>query len=256
MQLTGWKDTGWGAPAVLFARDTTDASGAFRLEGLAAGTWKVAAQEPGRESDPKTIPLHKDATVEGVRLVVHRSFEVRGNLHFDDGTPVADAGLLAFVTTPGAVPMATSGKTDAGGRFTLHLRGHGGDPLLLEICQPGSWTGATRATVGPELDLTLPRPAGGLVIHLPAGMPKATVALVRNDGTPVFVTLMRVSGCGTSSAGTIRLPALETGTWKLVRPTSGPGIQAILSGAGFALPGPVATVTPGATTTVTLDADK
>jgi len=253
LQMTGWHDQGAGAPAALFARDSTDPAGAFRLRGLAQGTWRVAAHEPGWDSDPRVIQLQKNATVEGVRLVVHREMEVEGTLRFIDGTPVAGAGLLAFVENGKAIPMGASGRTDGGGRFTLHLRSGEGTPFAMEICQPGVWAGALRASVKPELDLSIPRPAGGLLIELPEGAQAAGLALVRADGTAVDVMALTGLGCASTENGLIRIPALEAGAWKLVRAASTADLLALASGAGFALPGTAVQVTPGGTATVELE---
>ncbi len=257
MQMSGWQDEEGRAvaPAPMFARRQTDDAGTFHLTGLAEGAWKVQASEPGLESDPTVIRLQRDATVEGVRLVIHRNMKIEGTLRFDDGTPVANAGFLAFVNTVSAVPMAKPGRTDAGGRFTLHLRGREGTPFTMNICQRGAVAVALRTAMRATLDLRVSRRTGGLVIRRPAGTPVSGLALVRPDGTAAGLTALIGLGCASADADGIRIPALETGTWKLIQVGSSADLMTLVTGGGFSLPGgTIVQIAAGKVSTVQIDA--
>jgi len=78
----------------------TDAAGAYKLEGLAAGSYRVAALDRGRplrlRSRPPTVALAVNEHRTGVDLVVDRANgAITGTVTGPDGRPLADAWVSA-----------------------------------------------------------------------------------------------------------------------------------------------------------------
>ncbi len=146
-----------------------DQSGAFSVEGVAAGTYTLRVEAGARGVHEQQITVPDDGDVEGVEVALPRAAGIRGVVRDEDGAPVANAAVRrrqgAMADNPLISMFAGTSRrtyTDPDGRFELTPLRPGALQLLATA--PGFATGRServRVTAGEQLD--------GVVIELGHG---------------------------------------------------------------------------------------
>ena len=193
---------------------TTDASGAFELEGLIARDYRIEATSahgyagPARlrlapNPEPVTLRLHPGGTV------VVAVTDARG------GAPIANAEVefratLVYRATTDAKGIAT--LTNVGSAFapiTVHATGHATAAMMLAT------SGEPAAPARVALALAAGAPIRGRVVD-ERGKPVGGAQVVAVPASAPFpVVDPRRDGVPSKADGTFEVPALAAGTWRL-----------------------------------------
>lgn len=217
--------------------DTTDAQGAFRLEGLAAGAYDVQATSLGSGvAALRALTLTGDAALE-IDLPTGRLSGVV--VDAEGGQPLADARLSVQT---GTNPRGGGATTDGSGRF--ELEGLEDGPQNLTVTRR-SYETETRQVSPSEAEVR---------IELRRGEGVALIARDATYGTPLRGLLVRVqepsgatafSGPVTlDSEGRGEIAALRPGRYSLRTAASGYALVVLPT---LSVPGPAVTIalTPG-----------
>jgi Carboxypeptidase regulatory-like domain len=166
---------------------TADADGAFELEGVDDGQWRVMATAAGfAPSEAATVELRDHRPVSGLTLTLAPTHGIYGRVVDSGATPAAGARvrLVESRDRDDAAPIAEA-LTGADGAFQLQA-----------AAPPDSWLVATKPGSGPcalrapdeaaragEVVLALTEPAA-LIVHLAKGA-RTTRNLVVKDGAGI-----------------------------------------------------------------------
>jgi RNA polymerase sigma factor (sigma-70 family) len=112
--------TSWIGPERWDESVTTDAEGAFAIDDLPAGNFRVFARK-GELVTPKLAAFDPGpGAVERLELTLEPGVAVEGRLTTPDGRGIADAGIYLLETgIPAAQSPLASADTDSGGRFQM-----------------------------------------------------------------------------------------------------------------------------------------
>jgi len=202
---------------------TTDAQGAFALEGLASAPHLLSAEAEARgrrlTSDAVRISLGKENPSANVRLVLHEQAPVDGIVSSATG-PVLGAHIIAI--PKGQLGIATSeADTDSQGRFHLDIPAAVGDLQLL-VTPPGYALRTLR------LSSPFPKPVsiavddngGSIVLRTPAvdlADPAAAKPLIVADGQPLLWSFLlswaRAAGQAQQEPSRYVVPRLAPGEY-------------------------------------------
>ncbi len=212
--------TGFGPPR---PGVTTDRDGAFTIDNVTAGTWRVSARKTGYAVRETSVVVADGADANGVELLVDAT---------EGLTLVVRLASGAFVDEVQAVILDAAGRSVTGGRFASGENGR----VRLSSVPAGAWTllvdaeGSATARLavtapGPALPLTLP-PSCTLdvrVVPLADGTTPATLSIYGPDGRAYSV--LRGFGGAVSAwpfdHGRAHVTGLPPGTWSLVVATGG-----------------------------------
>jgi hypothetical protein len=235
-------------------------SGAFVLDGLAAGSWEVRARTADLESDGVSVTLAGDKDVVRVRLVMSKNVECSGTVLSAEGVPVRRA--FVFVSQAagpgGGVSQGRQAITDARGWFSVKLPQGLGDSVNVEVAAAGFPAAAFRKPLARDLQIGLPAQSGRVVFAPTAGnWRQANInhfflvgegGVFLELGIATYPTGLRFDEGSESS---LVLPWVAPGSWHLVRASTFSEANALISGLGWAFP-PLAAfeVLPGGTTNV------
>ncbi|MCC6999862.1 MAG: carboxypeptidase regulatory-like domain-containing protein [Deltaproteobacteria bacterium] len=115
-------------PAAARAQTRPDASGAFTLVALGAGSWTLTASAPGHAPARRTVTIPaatrdpREITVRDVDLALEPAARIAGRVLDVRGTPVAGAGVTLTPrgrTRSSAGAALPSARTDAAGHYVL-----------------------------------------------------------------------------------------------------------------------------------------
>ncbi|HSD20483.1 MAG TPA: carboxypeptidase-like regulatory domain-containing protein [Anaeromyxobacter sp.] len=229
---------------------TADASGAVRLEGLAPGTYAVAAEAP--DLHPVLLPRVVVPRAGALSIALEPLARISGVVRTGAGLPAAGA-----IVHGASRDHDASATADAGGRFTLAVPG--GSYRLAAASGAGAG-GAGPVTVqagattdGVELVLGPPAAVEGVVVEQRSGRPVfgAEVALFPHDGGALVARALA------GEDGRYHLAALAPGQYDLraVAPGMSPLLQSgVTLGPGATFPLRVALAGTGAIEGVVEDA--
>ena len=185
-------------------RATSDAQGAFRLQGLKPGAHSLAASRADYLPTTQPVEVTADATATVSLMLARREGRLVGTLRLDDGK--SHEGITVAIEG-----TALSATTDASGAF------------VLEHVKPGSWRvvaskedyvtretpitvrADTTSTVSLTLTRAVGRIAGTVRFDDATSHGGITVAL---EGTSLSTT--------TDASGAFSFTSVKTGTWRLV----------------------------------------
>jgi protocatechuate 3,4-dioxygenase beta subunit len=206
--------------------------GAFSLEGVPPGKWRVQAVAQGYPATSADVTLEEGSDVEGLELRLTRGLSLRGRvLDALTGRPILDASvqasaesgdtraaLLARLT---GAANGTQTRSDADGRFVL--QGLTAETYLV-TARHEDWTEATQTvklTAEAEATLELRLGKGGSVAGqvLAAGQPVAgaEVTLSAEGGDPLRLPgpLSNDNNDVSDAAGRFRFERLAPGRYKV-----------------------------------------
>jgi hypothetical protein len=210
--------------------------GRFRLQGLAAGGYRIHATAPGRQSGEVEVSVKESAATAGVKLVLAAESPLSGRVIGIDGTPVAGAELLVF---PADSPygLVRTIRSDAEGRFTSPLPA-GTREVVLRVGALGFARRLLRRTVasGTELVVQLD-PVGGTLAVGPVDPhqdDRGGLYVINDEGAfDSLGSLLRWSalqGEGPPSDGLARISSLAAGHYRVCRAAPSE-YQAFITGA-------------------------
>lgn len=233
----------------------TDETGAFVLDGLAAGCWALNAARDGRRCGAvREVHLGENETLNNVVMRAEPGVHLSGRVLAGSGAGVADARLRVAVALPGTSEAGELLRlaTDATGCFDHEIGAGGADIVNIGVSARGFPASAFRVPAKEGLVLTLPSHGGSIEIDGPPGDSFAwarSLLLVNEAGGVLLLSDVHIS----RSAARLTVESIAPGLWRLLRWDSTSAVLAF-SGSGFGLPGPVARVTPGGVTRVTVGA--
>lgn len=215
-------DSGAAAAVTIHARGdgieggaTSDATGAFVLEGLPPGRWSLRGTSDRYLADGGSIVQLATTDVDGIVVRVRRGFTVRGHV---EPRKVCDVEI-AKVERGDAIPHHARATSNADGSFQLAPFG-AGDATLTARCPSGEH-GTLAITVTSD-ELVIPISPGGAIagrVVDEAGKPLAsvTVSAEAGDDATRIENGAVVSGLQvvTSTAGTFELRGLGAATYRL-----------------------------------------
>lgn len=128
----------------------SDDQGAFRIEGLPPGTYRVYSRR-GEEltGTAPALALAEDAVQEGLRITLRAPARLRGRVLDPSGQPVADLELVARGRD---TPVRRQARTDAEGRFEMAPFYDGGYQVSADgggLALEARRRGAAEARLGP-----------------------------------------------------------------------------------------------------------
>lgn len=196
---------------------TSDKDGAFTIDNVTAGSWRVSARKTGYAVRDTTVVVADGADANNVELLVDAT---------EGLTLVVRLASGAFVDEVQAVILDGGGRTVMGGRYASGENGR----VRLTSVPAGAWTllieaegsATTRLAVtapGPALPLTL-APSCTLdvrVVPLADGTTPATLTIYGSDGQ-AYQVLRGFGGVVSSwplDHGRAHLTGLPPGTWSL-----------------------------------------
>jgi large repetitive protein len=151
------------------------------------GETLAAKNIPGQTIDAKTSPL---------TVIVDRGVEVSGRVAYEDGKPVADAGVTLL--SSGFPPQ--SATTDASGAFSFHNAASGPATLQASLSRSSRLSSSKKEIKAPATNVVITMPRGGTIsgrvlddaTHAPvtdfqvssmhAGMTGSPLAVQSSDG--------------------------------------------------------------------------
>jgi protocatechuate 3,4-dioxygenase beta subunit len=187
----------------------TDAKGAFRLDGLASGSYSVSASAQGLA--PKTIE-NVAAGTESVELRLQPAVRITGKVVDGEGSPVRGARVSA--TSEGSESTSVSARSGADGTFTLEGLTAGTYRVAAQTFDRRFARAEVRGVAGDAsgLVLTLPKAMEirGRVTGPDGGAPAAVGFIIPTDAGGLAVSPVRWEQDGSFVAG-----GLSEGTWTL-----------------------------------------
>lgn len=225
------------------ASGRTDESGAYSLEGLAEGTYNIAAFAMfGGEGAPihRRVQITGDTTVDLEAPVARLAGTV---VEVESGRPLSEASVEVEDPEPGTFGRRMMAVTDSGGRFTLD----GLDPkgYRLVVRKPAYQTETRDVTASEDADVRVELRRGegiGLVARDGVfGTPLRGVFVRVVDGTGASVFIGSVS---LDSEGRGEIPSLRAGQYEM---RIGAGGYAWVTLRAVTIPAPTLSValTPG-----------
>jgi hypothetical protein len=151
------------------AKAQTDEEGRFRIAGLEAGTYAVAARSGGAESAMTELTLSEDLNPPELRLILRDEFRIAGRVS-SGGSPVAGARIVTWPELAGnagvSLQQAYTGPT---GYFEVDVAGEPG-VFHFVVVAPGYAVhmGAAQASTQDFVDLVLDAHPGTLILELAA----------------------------------------------------------------------------------------
>jgi hypothetical protein len=209
----------------------TDDKGAFSFLGLAEGGYVLQAfsGDGMRSSAPHQVEIGREREPAPVTLELRGKRSLAGRVVTAQG-PVPGARVSGYPSA-GGVPssnVALAAQTDVEGRFELSVPTDA-DEIQLTVMPPGFALKATRVRLPSETPVTIPvhQEGGSLTVKLGnenRTSPDALARLQVNvDGLPLdtgaFMTWMRVYGGGDAEPGTLRIPMMEFGSYRVCQET-------------------------------------
>lgn len=233
------------------AADRTDESGAFALEGLQEGTYRISAMTPsGGAPIQRKVQITGDTTVDLEAPLARIAGTV---VEVESGRPLAEATVEAEDPEPGQFRGRMMALTDSAGRFAIE--GLDAKPYRLVVRKPAYQIETRDVTAGEEAEVQ---------VELRRGEGIGIVARDGIFGTPLRGLFARVtdaaggtvfgSGLALDSEGRGEIPSLKPGQYEL-RVSSDGYASATLR--GVTVPAPVLTVTltPGGTLEIQVGPD-
>jgi hypothetical protein len=168
-------------------QDIEAEDGAFQLDGLRAGSWKLSAKASGY--GPPEAPLTVDVPAAGdTRIVLQRAVRVTGLVVDPNGAPVPEATVRASAGPEGPFGQGRSAQqtgSDAEGRFELEFPG----TALALVASRDGWADSEPVTVelGPGAasgEVVLALRAGGTIrgeVFAPDGRPDPGIRVMAGD---------------------------------------------------------------------------
>lgn len=207
---------GAGAPAEETASAGAGPDGAFRVEGLAPGTYALRVEAPGLH--PLLVPRVAAPRAGPLELQLERLGALSGEVLGADGRPAAGALVRAA-----SADHAAEAVTGADGRFELSVPG-GGYQLVAA-------RGDEAAALATGLALAPGGAARGLSLRLsPAGTLDGRVVGSGRAAVPGAQVALRRHGAGAMLAraladaeGRFRIAGLAPGAWDVL--VAGPGLS-------------------------------
>lgn len=239
---------------ILALAGPTDETGAFVLDGLAPGRWALNAARDGRRCGAvREVDLGENETLNNVMLRAEPGVRLAGRVLAGSGAGVADARLRVAVALPGTVQALELLwlTTDATGGFEYEIGAGGADVVNIGVSARGFPATAFRVPAKKGLVLTLPSHGGSLEIEGPPGDSFAwarSLLLGNEAGGVLLLSDLHVS----RNAARLTVESIAPGLWRLLRIDDRVSVLLAFSGAGFGVPGPVARVTAGGVTRVTV----
>jgi hypothetical protein len=216
-------------------RVMSDVAGAFKLDGLSAGSWVLSARLDDNRSDPVAVDLVEALPRDGVKLVLAEHAKISGHLVAASGEPVAGA-RIAVAYPPASdfpAPRYAMVLTDAQGAYEVEVLASPDSMVNLGVAAPGlPVTTFWRPLSAGALELQM-APAGGAVeLDLATGswqeFPPDLLVLMAADGS--FIGSHSAGASPTASS--LALTSLAAGRWSLVRVDSLASELALVLGAG------------------------
>jgi protocatechuate 3,4-dioxygenase beta subunit len=169
--------------------ESTDDQGAFELDGVADGAWRVTASAPGfSPSAPVKVAILDHRAAKDLVLTLAPAGGITGRVVDGSGTPVEGA-RLRLVDAPERDDLSPIAETMSGTEGRFELRAAAPTNSWLVTSKPGFGPTAQRApdaAHASDLVLTLPD-AAGLVVHL-ASAAHSGKTLRAKDGAGVGQT--------------------------------------------------------------------
>src|SRR5581483_9754005 len=218
---------------------TTDATGAYTIDGLSAQAYTVSANADGLFATPVTgVNVAAGATAGGVKLSLGQAGSITGTVT-DAGTGQPVAGI-ALTLQDGAASYAS--ESDANGQFTV-----------TEL-PPGTYTVATTDDAHINATVTVTVVAGqAATAALQVAAPGQVSGTVANAGQPVPAVVVYatdadgtvVADTTTDSGGHYQLTGLGGGTYRVILGDEGtPGLAQTSVTIDLAHPAPMVNFTP------------
>ncbi len=209
----------------------SDESGAFLLEGLRNGVWRVHCQSGAYRCIETVVDLLPDEQRSDVETYLSAPLAIQGRVTTAQGHPVASAELQIVVWVPrlGKQPVLQTAFTGADGYFEAAL-----DPNYAEVDlwnsgvvsvavkAPGSPIAAFRSAYSSQpIALELPATSSHLKIRFEAiAAPvsgQGTFILISEDGAWVLLNGFSSPGAVDWRNDSIVVPSIVPGSWKLIR---------------------------------------
>lgn len=235
----GGVEIGDGGPA---AESSSNESGAFAIEGLAAGTWAVMASAPGYGDTPTLgINVPPAGRCEPVRIRLAQSLSVQGRVTAAGNIPVAGASLVATrsmlaITDRGEAAtrhVRVSRRVESTSDGNFHVEGLPPGSIRLTVEAPGFAT--------TSVDVRLEADARGVAVRLD---PQAAFGGVVRDSRnqPVKGADLAIE-TGTIPPRKLATKSGEDGRFAFDSLPSGIEVSLRAGAAGFAPVGPLRFVT-------------
>jgi protocatechuate 3,4-dioxygenase beta subunit len=204
-------------------RATSDAAGAFRIEGLPAGQYELTASAPGvAPSEPQTL----DAGGAAVTLQLTQAFSITGFVRTKSGAPLADvevalskrvSGAGAVVAKPGSGTQESSRtvkRATTGPEGEFELKDVPGGTYELRAAAPSFRPGA-KANILPTVVKDVPAGRQGLVVEVDAGL-TISGAVYGEDGKLVVEGWVWANPADPKAGGEASGSQIEAGRFELV----------------------------------------
>jgi 5-hydroxyisourate hydrolase-like protein (transthyretin family) len=211
----------------LAARAAADASGRFRLAGLAPGAWDVRATAPGATPALAAgVTLSAGATFP-LRLVLEGTGSAEGTVRDPRGRPLAGVAVRVARAGDGA-PGATWLEARSGFDGAWRLDGLAIGRAALVARQPGVALGDARSVqveAGRVARADFVLPAAGLLagrVRLPSGAPPPAGTTVSATPTDAGLGAAQVARAAVDATGNYRL-ALPAGAYRVQAAPAAPG---------------------------------
>lgn len=167
-----------------------DDSGAFRMEKLHVGSWRISVEAPGHETSEEQVVRVGDGDVV-VNFVCPRATSLSGVVLDPDGVPVAGASIHVQRSTESRTWSSSNCATDTAGKFSCEGQYSG---------QVNVWAthSAWADSDAEELDLEPGAGLAGMTLHLRRGGRVEVTVLTPKDAanSTTRVTLVPQSGLG------------------------------------------------------------
>jgi hypothetical protein len=194
-----------------------DATGAFRLRGIAPGAVTITAADPLTEEKSafRQLAVRAGVPVRSLQLELERSEVVTGTVT-SRGVPLAGARIVAYVVGSGPMLLRQTAVSDVDGRFELPVSG-GATELRLIVAAAGRVMQAQRAPVDSRpIRVDLATAGGTLAFRLPKGAQRPY--LTYQGVTLPFNDLMdwaRAQNTPPAQEGLTQIPRLAPGPYRL-----------------------------------------
>ena len=207
--------------------------GAFELQGLAAGAWRLRARRDRLVSAAKELVLVRDASLDRVVLELEPEVVRRGRVVSEAGDPIPNARVsFKWPLTERTVTTAANGvfevrlepDVDPGGCF-------------VTVRADGLPVTAMRCPQEMEADVVVPLHGGQVVVRLSgAESHQRALAVVNFEGSFSWLRRANPQPIEVGSPVVMRIPSLQAGVWRLVSADDPAAQDTLRRGFGTVLP--------------------
>jgi hypothetical protein len=211
--------------AMVERQTRSDSNGAFRIDGLSAGSWFIEATDEFRTSEIKQVKLgHNSST--SVRLVLKETTDVTGTLLGAGGEPAPGIDGFIFFEQPKMPQLLrmSAFRTDDAGEFTVRATLPQPRYLHVQVLGHERGTATFRVRMADRFELRLPAETATVALDFAVGVgdsPGPAFYYLLHDGggmIPLSLALSDVRAttfARGSARSVVLLNHLAPGTWRL-----------------------------------------